>query len=239
MTFRRIDVSFRGHRFFPSHAASSRCVLSAAAPCCPAGVVLALAEPSSWRTGVVLVAAGVVSRPLLPTPLRILVDHHLPHCVSVGTWSVGLLFLHGALDRYPFFPARAASGRCNLTAAAVCVPAGVVSASAEPSSWHTGAVLVGVVVGVGVVLRFLLPTPLRTQVVHTTHPPPPHWRRVGCRPQGLKGGQTQHNKSLISGTAGALRSGMRGCRSASYREAVSFGHHICCDPSVPPGGNMS
>ena len=127
--------------------------------------LFALAEPSAWRTGGVLVAAGVASRPLLPTPLRVLVVQHLPRCVSAGMWSVGLLFLHGALDSHPFFPEHAASGRCFLTAAAVCVPAGVVSASAERNSWHTGVVLIGVVVGVRVALRFLLPTPLRTQVV--------------------------------------------------------------------------
>ena len=115
--------------------------------------------------GVVLVVAGVVSWPLLPTPLRILVVHHLPRCVSAGMWSIGLLFLHRALDSHPFFPASAASGHCVLTAAVVRVPAGVVSASAEPSSWRTGVGLVGVEVGVGFVLRFLLPTPHRTQVV--------------------------------------------------------------------------
>ena len=67
-------------------------------------------------------------------------------------------FLHRALDSHPFFPSRAASGRCVLTAAVACVPA----ANAEPSSWHTGLVLVVA----GVVLQLLLPTPLRTQVVH-------------------------------------------------------------------------
>ena len=70
---------------------------------------------------------------------------------------------------------RVGSGRCIETATAVCVPAGVVSVSAEPSSWHTGVVLVGVVVGVVVVLQFLVPPPLRTQVVH--HMP----RRVSLR----------------------------------------------------------
>ena len=52
--------------------------------------------------------------------------------------SVGLLFLYGALDSCPFFPLHAASGHCVLLAAAACVPAGVVSAFAEPSSWCTG-----------------------------------------------------------------------------------------------------
>ena len=37
--------------FFPSHVASGRCVLSAAAAGAPAGVVSAFAEPSSRRTG--------------------------------------------------------------------------------------------------------------------------------------------------------------------------------------------
>ena len=59
---------------------------------------------------------------LLPTPLRILVVHHLPRCVSVGMRSVGLLILHGALDNHPFFLSRAALGCCVLTTAAVHVP---------------------------------------------------------------------------------------------------------------------
>ena len=48
------------HSFFPSHVASGRCVLSAAAAGAPAGVVSAFAEPSGWRAGAVLGAAGVV-----------------------------------------------------------------------------------------------------------------------------------------------------------------------------------
>ena len=73
--------------------------------------------------------------------------------------SVGLHFLSGALGSPPFFPPRAAAGRCVLTAAAAGVPCGVVAALAEPSSWRTGGCA-------GVVLRCLLPTPLRVQVVH-------------------------------------------------------------------------
>ena len=48
--------SFTGpcHPFFPSHVASGRCVMSAAAACAPAGVVSAFAEPSSWCVGTVL-----------------------------------------------------------------------------------------------------------------------------------------------------------------------------------------
>ena len=68
---------------FPSRATSGQCFLTAAAAGVPCGVVAASAEPSSWRTGGVLVVAGVVLRFLLPTPLSILVIHHMPRCVSV------------------------------------------------------------------------------------------------------------------------------------------------------------
>ena len=90
-----------------------------------------------------LVGAGVVSWFLLSAPLCILVVHYLPCCGSVGMWSVGLLFPQGALDSHPFSPSRAVSGHCVVTATMARVPAGVVSALAEPSSWHTGVVLVG------------------------------------------------------------------------------------------------
>ena len=43
-----------GHPFFPSHVASGRYFLSAAAAGALAGVVSAFAEPSSWRVGAVL-----------------------------------------------------------------------------------------------------------------------------------------------------------------------------------------
>ena len=46
------------HPVFPSHVASDRCVLSAAAAGAPAGVVSAFAEPSSWCAGAVLNVAG-------------------------------------------------------------------------------------------------------------------------------------------------------------------------------------
>ena len=39
------------HPFFPSHVASGRCFLSAAAAGAPAGVVSAFAEPSRWCAG--------------------------------------------------------------------------------------------------------------------------------------------------------------------------------------------
>ena len=44
------------------------------------------------------------------------------------------LFLYSALDSQLFLPPRTASGRCFLSAAAACAPAGVVFAFAEPSS---------------------------------------------------------------------------------------------------------
>ena len=46
------------HPFFPSHVASGRCFLSAAAAGAPAGVVSAFAEPSGWCVGAVLNVAG-------------------------------------------------------------------------------------------------------------------------------------------------------------------------------------
>ena len=105
VAFRRVAVSFWGPGQSPvPHTVSGRCVLLATAACVPADVVSMFAEPSSWRTGVVLVVAGVVFRSLLPTPLRMPVVHHLPRCVSMRMWSVTLLFLHGALGSHPFFP---------------------------------------------------------------------------------------------------------------------------------------
>ena len=70
--------------------------------------------------------------------------------LRVGGWSggwsgtplcdipSGCCFLYGALDSPPFPSSRAVSGRCVLSAAAAGVPAGVVSALADPSSWRTG-----------------------------------------------------------------------------------------------------
>ena len=60
MTFRRVCCFFTGpwtsHPVFPSHVASGRCVLSAAAAGALAGVVSAFAEPSSWRIEDVLLS---------------------------------------------------------------------------------------------------------------------------------------------------------------------------------------
>ena len=60
------------HPFFPSHVASGRCFLSAAAAGAPAGVVSAFAEPSSWCVGAVLnVAGGAVCVSAAPNSWRI------------------------------------------------------------------------------------------------------------------------------------------------------------------------
>ena len=54
------------HPFFPSHVASGRCFLSAAAAGAPAGVVSAFAEPSGWCAEAVLVAADAEDPPPRP-----------------------------------------------------------------------------------------------------------------------------------------------------------------------------
>ena len=58
VTFRLVVAPLHGaldsHPFFPSHVASGRCVLSAAAAGALAGVVSAFAEPSRWCVGAVL-----------------------------------------------------------------------------------------------------------------------------------------------------------------------------------------
>ena len=51
--------------------------------CVPSGVISVLAEPSGWRTGVMLGGAGVVLRFSLPTPLRIWVAS----CLAAFPWA--------------------------------------------------------------------------------------------------------------------------------------------------------
>ena len=73
VAFCRVAISLWGpdsHPFFPSHAASCRCVLSATAACAPTSVVSTFAEPSRWCTGAVLVAAGAVCALALPSSWR-------------------------------------------------------------------------------------------------------------------------------------------------------------------------
>ena len=72
VTFRRVVLFLYGaldsHPFVPSHVASGRCVLSAAAAGAPAGVISAFAEPSGWCAGAVLDAAGCALRASVPPP---------------------------------------------------------------------------------------------------------------------------------------------------------------------------
>ena len=96
-----LDGALDSHPSFPSRATSGRCILSAAAACVPNGVVSALAESSSWRNGVVPVVAGVRFGSLLPTPLRMVVVHRLPRCVSVDMRSVGLLYKRSPFASLP------------------------------------------------------------------------------------------------------------------------------------------
>ena len=60
VTFRRVFLygALDSHPFTPSHVASGRCVLSAAAAGVLAGAVPAFAEPSCWCAGAVLNVAG-------------------------------------------------------------------------------------------------------------------------------------------------------------------------------------
>ena len=60
-----------GHPFFPSHVASGRCVLSAAAAGALAGVISAFAEPRRWCAGAVLNVAGAVCASAVPSSYRI------------------------------------------------------------------------------------------------------------------------------------------------------------------------
>ena len=84
---------------------SSLCVLRQGAVF-PGGVVFAVAEPRSWRTGGVLVGAGVVFRFLLPTPLRTQVVHPMPRRVSTcvrpytSTPPSGVLVVHHVPPRH-------------------------------------------------------------------------------------------------------------------------------------------
>ena len=64
-------VTFR-YPFFPSHVASGRCFLSAAAAGALAGVVSAFAEPSGWCAGAVLDVAGcAVCASVAPSSWRV------------------------------------------------------------------------------------------------------------------------------------------------------------------------
>ena len=66
--------ALNSHPFLPSHVASGRCVLSAAAAGALAGVVSAFAEPSGWCAGAVVVVAWcAVCASVAPSSWRIVV----------------------------------------------------------------------------------------------------------------------------------------------------------------------
>ena len=71
-TFRLVYGALDSHPFFPSHVASGRCFLSAAAAGVPTSVVAAFAEPSGWCAGAVLdVAWCAVCASAAPSSWRI------------------------------------------------------------------------------------------------------------------------------------------------------------------------
>ena len=86
------------------------------------------------------------ANPLHSLPPRTIVAYTAPALVAASNTShaplcdipSGCGFPTGPLDTHLFFPSRAASGRCVLSAAAAGVPAGVVSALEGSSSWRTG-----------------------------------------------------------------------------------------------------
>ena len=90
------------HPFFPSHVASVRCVLSAAAAGAPAGVVSAFADPSCWCAGAVLVAAGAICALAVPS-----------------SWRTGLCWLlRGSFDGF-CCPRTSAPPQCLLVSCAL------------------------------------------------------------------------------------------------------------------------
>ena len=87
-----------GHPFVPSHVASGRCVLSAAAAGAPAGVVSAFAEPRRWCTGgcaggcggrFSVVAAHSPPHSGRPPPVSLCVRGHVVRRAAVSLWGPG------------------------------------------------------------------------------------------------------------------------------------------------------
>ena len=197
-----------------------------------------MVEPRCWRTGVVLIAAGVVliaagvvSRRFAAQspahsgrapPCSLCLCGHVDRRVAVLSWG---------LDSHLFFPSRAVSGQVAVFLRPLRPVLLLVSSSAERSSWHTGVVLVHA----GVMFRFLLPTPLHTQVVHTmprrgsacvqpnnatppsgllvVHYVPPHHigLQVGCNPlTTLWVSRVCMARSLMVGAGGVCTCGVLG-----------------------------
>ena len=127
-----------GNLLFPSHAASGCCILWDAAACVP-DVVFAFAEPSCWRTGVVLLGAGL---------FLVFAAHSPAHSGHPPTASPRF---HGYVFRQVAVSSRC-PGQSPVLPFACCVGSlcsdrrfGLCSywCLPEPSSWHTGVVLVG------------------------------------------------------------------------------------------------
>ena len=119
VTVRRVAASLRGPGQSPV-LPSACCVgsLRSDGRCgrCSCWCRSASAGPSGWHTGGC--AGGWCGGHFMvlaaPPPPGILVVQHLPRCVSVGMWSGGLLFLHGALGSpLPPCPPRRAIQNCT------------------------------------------------------------------------------------------------------------------------------
>ena len=141
------------HPSFPSHVASGRCFLSAAAAGALAGVVSAFAElngwcagavldvtwcavcasmaPSSWRIEVVLVVAGVVTTWQPPHPPPLCVGVKIPMCRR----NASAIMLLGRKGR----PLSALGGwstaRCQVTAPEITLPVPSRSQSSALLPW--------------------------------------------------------------------------------------------------------
>ena len=122
------------------------------------------------------------------------------------------MVLYGALDSHPFVPSHVASGRCVLSAAAAGAPAGVVSASVEPSGRCDGAVLD--VAGCAVCASAA----------------PSSWRIGGCA--GCCRGRAHRNKTVVR-----LGGGPRPKNSAVVRPAELPAHSD--NPPTPCASSKS
>ena len=74
-----------------------------------------------------------------PTPPHPTPPHSQPPAPCVTFRQVAVSLRGPGQSPVPCFPSRTALGQCFLTAAAACVPCGVISALAEPCRWRTGS----------------------------------------------------------------------------------------------------
>ena len=115
----RLYGALDSHPFFPSHVASGRCVLSAAAAGALAGVVSAFAEPSRWCAGAVLDVAGCV----------------VGASVAPSSWRIGGCAgcCRGRLTVFAVLaPAQVTAVEGMRRPCALCLPAGVPPSRARP-----------------------------------------------------------------------------------------------------------